>query len=55
MKCWYSTKDPVLKLKPQKIERVWVDPEIFMLREIINEQQINLIKQAASPMVCDNT
>ncbi|XP_065651339.1 prolyl 4-hydroxylase subunit alpha-1 isoform X1 [Hydra vulgaris] len=51
MKCWYSAKDPVLKLKPQKVERVWVDPEIFILRDIISEKQINLIKEVASPML----
>ena len=51
MKCWYKTNDPTLILKPQKYERIWADPEIFMLREIITDRQIEQVKEQAYPIV----
>ena len=41
----------MLLLKPAKIERVWVNPEVFMLRGMLSENMIDKIKNAASPMV----
>lgn len=51
MKCWYKNSKPTLVLKPQKIERVWADPEIFMLRGAITDKQIEQVKEAAYPIV----
>lgn len=51
MKCWYKRDDPLLVLKPQRIERIWADPEIFMLRGVITEKQINELKNNAYPIV----
>ena len=45
--CWYKNDQPILRYKPQKIERVWVGPEILMYRELLNDEQIDqLITQS---------
>ena len=44
----------MLLLKPAKIERVWVNPEVFMLRGMLSENMIDKIKNAASPMVSND-
>ncbi|XP_066912755.1 prolyl 4-hydroxylase subunit alpha-1-like [Clytia hemisphaerica] len=51
MKCWYKTNDPTLILKPQKFERIWADPEIFMLRDVITNRQIEQLKEEAYPIL----
>ena len=51
MKCWLKTDNPMLILKPQKIERIWANPEIFMLRGIMEDSYIEKIKEQAYPMV----
>ena len=45
--CWYKNDQPILRYKPQKIERVWVGPEILMYRELLTDKQIDqLISQS---------
>jgi len=51
MKCWYRTKHPLLKLKPQKVERLWVTPEILLFHDLIREDQSEWIKKTAHPML----
>ena len=51
MKCWYKSKDPVLRLKPQKVERIWMNPQIYLLRDIITDNEIAMIKEQALPNV----
>ena len=51
MKCWLNTDHPMLILKPQKLERIWTNPEIFMLRGIMEDSYIEKIKKHAYPMV----
>ena len=47
MLCWYKNDQPILRYKPQKVERVWVGPEILMYRELLNKEQIDqLITQS---------
>jgi len=49
MKCWYRTNHPVLILKPAKIERIWVKPELFILHDLIRNDQSAWIKKTAHP------
>lgn len=49
MKCWYKTNNPLLKYKPQKVERVWFIPEIFLFHDILTEREMELMKQNAYP------
>lgn len=51
MLCWYRRSEPVLVLKPQKMERAWLSPEIFLLRDILTDKEVELIKQHAYPLV----
>lgn len=51
MLCWYKTNDPILILKPQKVERIWANPEIFQFRDILTDHQVELIKEHAYPIV----
>ena len=51
MKCWYKTKAPYLTLKPQKVERAWANPQIFILRDVISDTDIKSIKELAYPRV----
>nr|AQZ26744.1 prolyl 4-hydroxylase subunit alpha-1 [Aurelia sp. 1 GW-2014] len=47
--CWYQTTAPRTKLKPLKVERVWISPEIFIYRDILSESQMQKIKELATP------
>ena len=38
-------------LKPGRIERVFVTPEIFMLRDVISDLEIEHVKELAKPRV----
>lgn len=49
LKCWYRNQKPILYLKPQKVERVWVNPEVYVFRDIIDDRQVNWIKETAYP------
>ncbi|KAJ7352837.1 Prolyl 4-hydroxylase, alpha polypeptide [Desmophyllum pertusum] len=49
MKCWYYSGTPRLKLRPAKFERVFVNPEIFLLRNILTESEMKKIKELALP------
>ncbi|XP_066927149.1 prolyl 4-hydroxylase subunit alpha-2-like [Clytia hemisphaerica] len=39
MVCWYKNDQPILRYKPQKVERLWARPEIVMFRELLNDEQ----------------
>lgn len=51
LKCWYRFQNPLLRLKPQKVERLWVNPEIFLFHDILTDMQANWIKDTAYPML----
>lgn len=51
MTCWYHSATPRLKLKPAKFERVFVRPEIIILRNILSESEMGKIKELAAPKV----
>lgn len=51
MTCWYYNDAPRLKIKPAKVERVFVKPEIIIFRGILAESEMNTIKELASPRV----
>lgn len=38
-------------LRPAKFERVFVKPEIILMRKILTESEMNKIKELASPRV----
>ncbi|XP_066933812.1 prolyl 4-hydroxylase subunit alpha-2-like [Clytia hemisphaerica] len=41
--CWYNNKHPLLRYKPQKVERVWLEPEILIYRNLLNDRQCHLL------------
>ena len=51
LKCWYRFDNPLLRLKPQKVERLWVTPEIFMFHDIVTDAQAQWIKETAYPLL----
>ena len=51
MLCWYYNDPPRLKIRPAKIERVFVKPEIFLLRDILSDVEMEVIKELAAPRV----
>ena len=51
MKCWYKKNHPVLRIQPLKVERVWVNPEIFVFRNILSDKYVQLTKDNAFPKV----
>ena len=53
MKCWYRHGDPLLVIKPAKVERVWFNPEVFMIRDAVSDRQIEFIKETANAKVSD--
>lgn len=54
MKCWLVNNDPLTILKPARMERVFVHPEIFIIRDVISDSEIEHIKKLAVPRVGDN-
>lgn len=51
MLCWYKTSHPLLVLKPAKMERVHVNPDIFLFRKVLNIKEVQRIKELALPVV----
>ena len=51
MLCWYNNDPPRLKIRPAKIERVFVKPEIFLFRGILSDVEMEVIKELAAPRV----
>lgn len=51
MICWYYNGPPRLKIRPAKVERVFVKPEILIFRDILTETEMDKIKELASPRV----
>ena len=51
MLCWYYNDPLRLKIKPAKIERVFVKPEIFLFRGILSDVEMEVIKELAAPRV----
>ena len=51
MTCWYHSATPRLKLKPARFERVFVKPEIIIMRNILMDSEMDKIKELASPRV----
>ncbi|XP_073251115.1 prolyl 4-hydroxylase subunit alpha-1-like isoform X1 [Porites lutea] len=49
MLCWYYNDPPRLKIRPAKIERVFVKPEIFLFRDILSDVEMEVIKELAAP------
>jgi len=47
--CWHDTKAPRSKLKPLRVERVWVSPEVVLFRGILSDSEIDKIKELATP------
>ena len=51
MRCWYYSATPRLKLRPAKFERVFVKPEIIIMRNILTAPEMDKIKELAAPRV----
>ena len=51
MLCWYQPARLGALYRLYKIERVWVNPEILVYRNILSESNMNKIKEMALPKV----
>ena len=51
MICWYYNDASRLKIKPAKLERVFLKPEIIIFRDVLSDAEMNTIKELASPRV----
>lgn len=49
MICWYYNDASRLKIKPAKLERVFLKPEIIIFRDVLSDAEMNTIKELASP------
>jgi len=47
--CYYFNKDPLLLIKPVKIEMASLKPDIYLLHDIIRDSDIEFIKVLAGP------
>ena len=51
-KCWYdSRQQPYLILMPIKVEQQSIEPAIYTFHDILNEEEIEKIKEIAKPLV----
>ena len=51
--CYYYNKHPLLVLNPAKIEMANLKPNIYLLHDIIRDEDMEFIKESAAPRVCD--
>lgn len=51
IRCYYKQDNPRLILKPLRVECVHDNPEIYILYGVLNEREINLIKELSKPKV----
>ena len=51
--CYYYNKHPLLVLNPAKIEMANLKPNIYLLHDIIRDEDMEFIKERAAPRVCD--
>ena len=51
--CYYYTnnQNPRLLLRPAKVEILFLEPRIYMLREVISEPEMARLKELAEPIV----
>ena len=50
--CWYHGKsNPLLKIRPIKVEMVFRKPRIFMFRGLVSPAEATRIKEIATPKV----
>ena len=49
--CYYFNEDPLLLIKPVKIEMASLKPDIYLLHDIIRDSDIEFIKVLAGPRV----
>jgi len=49
--CWYKRSHPLLVLKPARIEKVHINPDIFLFRHVLNEKEVQRIKELALPVL----
>ena len=50
--CYYYNKHPLLVIRPVKIEMASFKPNIYLLHDIIRDEDIEFIKDLAAPRVC---
>ena len=51
LKCSYFNKDPLLRIKPARMERVWEKPPIYLFREFASKKEIEDLKAISRPQV----
>lgn len=49
--CYYRRDHPFLILAPIKIERIYDDPPVLLLRQVLHDSEIERLKQLAQPNV----
>ena len=54
LKCSYFNKDPLLRIKPARMERVWEKPPIYIFREFASKKEIEDLKAISGPLVSRN-
>ena len=53
MKCWYDSRNqPYFYLMPIKIEQHAHDPALYTLHHVLSDDEIEVIKELAKPLVC---
>jgi hypothetical protein len=52
--CYYfnNNRNPRLVISPAKVEVVYPDPKIYVLRGFLDEAEMNRLKELAAPKVC---
>ena len=49
--CYYSKNLPTLQLKPIKVEMLNVDPDLYLLHDVITDKETQNLKKLAKPQV----
>lgn len=54
LKCYYSNmkENPILVLAPVKVEELYHHPNLLQFHDVVSENEISLIKNLSTPMVC---
>ena len=49
--CHYHSDDPALLLKPVKVELLSLNPDIFLLHDVITDSEAGQLIEIATPLV----
>lgn len=52
--CYYKNDRPFLRIAPIKVERLNMEPEVLLFKQVLTDSEIDLLKRISGPNVRTN-